>query len=149
MPIYMEISRLHRCVTIVARGQLMPDEIMGAAKQLFEAQVHEMVAEVLRVRLHPAVFPNFTDGIASRPHRGEGIVAIPIGDHFFGDGTVEIGNAAENDSPVLQTFLSQIPCCAGVGVMELRAADGARHDFVVPEVDAVVGFTGVENYAVE
>ena len=39
MPIYMEISRLHRCVTIVARGQIMPDEIMGAAKQLFEAQV--------------------------------------------------------------------------------------------------------------
>ena len=37
MPIYMEISRLHRTVTIVARGQLMPDEIMGAAKQLFEA----------------------------------------------------------------------------------------------------------------
>ena len=39
MPIFMEISRLHRSVTIVARGQLMPDEIMGAAKQLFEAQV--------------------------------------------------------------------------------------------------------------
>lgn len=39
MPIYMEISRLHRCVTIVARGQIMPDEILGAAKQLFEAQV--------------------------------------------------------------------------------------------------------------
>jgi hypothetical protein len=39
MPIYMEISRLHRCVTIVARGKIAPDEIMGAAKSLFEAQV--------------------------------------------------------------------------------------------------------------
>jgi hypothetical protein len=39
MPVYMEISRLHRCVTIVARGRILPDEIMGAAKQLFEAQV--------------------------------------------------------------------------------------------------------------
>ena len=39
MPIYMEISRLHRTVTIVARGQLAPDEIMGAARQLFDAQV--------------------------------------------------------------------------------------------------------------
>lgn len=39
MPIYLEISRLHRCVTIVARGAIGPDEIMGAAQQLFEAQV--------------------------------------------------------------------------------------------------------------
>ncbi|MCW5737938.1 MAG: hypothetical protein KIS73_27705 [Enhydrobacter sp.] len=39
MPIYMEISKLHRTVTIVARGQLTPDEIMGAARQLFDAQV--------------------------------------------------------------------------------------------------------------
>jgi hypothetical protein len=39
MPIYMEISRLHRSVTIVARGEIRPDEIMGAAQQLLEAQV--------------------------------------------------------------------------------------------------------------
>ena len=41
MPIYLEISRLHRCVTIVARGKIAADEIMGAAKQLFEANVPE------------------------------------------------------------------------------------------------------------
>lgn len=41
MPIYMEISRLHRCVTIVARGKIAPDEIMGAAQQLFDAKVPE------------------------------------------------------------------------------------------------------------
>lgn len=41
MPIYMEISRLHRCVTIVARGRIAPDEIMGAAQKLFDAQVPE------------------------------------------------------------------------------------------------------------
>jgi hypothetical protein len=39
MPIYMEISRLYRCVTIVARGAITPDEIMAAAEQLVEAQV--------------------------------------------------------------------------------------------------------------
>jgi hypothetical protein len=39
MPIYTEISRLHHCVTIVARGAIAPDEVMGAAQQLFEAQV--------------------------------------------------------------------------------------------------------------
>ncbi len=41
MPIYMEISRLHRCVTIVARGKIAPDEIMGAAQNLFDAKVPE------------------------------------------------------------------------------------------------------------
>ena len=41
MPIYLEISRLHRCVTIVARGKIAPDEIMGAGQQLFEAKVPE------------------------------------------------------------------------------------------------------------
>lgn len=39
MPIYMEISRLYRVVTIVARGKIAPDEIMGTAQKLFEAQV--------------------------------------------------------------------------------------------------------------
>ena len=41
MPIYMEISRLHRCVTFVVRGKIAPDEIMGAAQKLFEAKVPE------------------------------------------------------------------------------------------------------------
>src|ERR1700748_1096018 len=41
MPIYLEISRLHRCVTIVARGKIAPDEIMGAAQQLFDAKFPE------------------------------------------------------------------------------------------------------------
>ncbi|HEY2871357.1 MAG TPA: hypothetical protein VGJ56_05540 [Reyranella sp.] len=41
MPIYMEISRLHRCVTIVARGRIEPGEIMGAAQKLFDEQVPE------------------------------------------------------------------------------------------------------------
>ncbi|UYN93952.1 MAG: hypothetical protein KIT25_18130 [Enhydrobacter sp.] len=41
MPIYMEISRLHRLVTIVARGKIGPDEMRGAAQKLFDAQVPE------------------------------------------------------------------------------------------------------------
>lgn len=39
LPIYIEISRLYRCVTIVARGTIGPDEIMGAAEELVEANV--------------------------------------------------------------------------------------------------------------
>jgi hypothetical protein len=39
VPIYIEISNLHRTVTIVARGSINPDEIRGAAQQMFEAKV--------------------------------------------------------------------------------------------------------------
>jgi hypothetical protein len=39
MPVYMEISRLHRTVTIVARGEIGPDEVRGMAQQLVEANV--------------------------------------------------------------------------------------------------------------
>lgn len=39
MPVYMEVSRLHRTVTIVARGTISPDEIRGVAQQLAEANV--------------------------------------------------------------------------------------------------------------
>jgi hypothetical protein len=41
MPIYIEISRLHGSVTIVARSKISPDEIRGAAQQLFDARVPE------------------------------------------------------------------------------------------------------------
>lgn len=39
MPIYLEISRLHRCVTVVARGDLEPDEIAGACEKLADESV--------------------------------------------------------------------------------------------------------------
>lgn len=40
MPVYMEISRLHRTVTIVARGAISVDEIRAIAERLAEAHVH-------------------------------------------------------------------------------------------------------------
>jgi hypothetical protein len=48
VPIYMEISRLHRTVTIVARGRISPDEIRGMAQQLAEANVRSF-AKVIEV----------------------------------------------------------------------------------------------------
>lgn len=39
MPIYMEISRIHRTVAIVARGKIASDEVQGMARQLAEANV--------------------------------------------------------------------------------------------------------------
>ena len=48
MPIYMEISQLHRTVTIVARGTIDADEIRGMAMKLFEAKVRSF-AKILEV----------------------------------------------------------------------------------------------------
>jgi hypothetical protein len=48
MPVYMEISRLHRTVTIVARGTIGPDEIRGVAQQLAEANVRSF-AKIVEV----------------------------------------------------------------------------------------------------
>ena len=46
MPIYMEISPLHRLVTIVARGSVSGDEVRGAAQKLAEARVRYPVGAV-------------------------------------------------------------------------------------------------------
>jgi hypothetical protein len=48
MPIYMEISQLHRTVTIVARGHVDADEVRGMAVKLFEAKVRSF-AKILEV----------------------------------------------------------------------------------------------------
>jgi hypothetical protein len=48
MPIYMEISQLHRTVTIVARGHVDADEIRAMAVKLFEAKVRSF-AKILEV----------------------------------------------------------------------------------------------------
>lgn len=48
MPIYMEISRLHRTVTIVARGKIEPDEIRGMAMKLIAEKVRSF-AKIIEV----------------------------------------------------------------------------------------------------
>jgi hypothetical protein len=48
MPVYMEISRLYRTVTIVARGMISPDEIRAAAQELSDANVRSF-AKIVEV----------------------------------------------------------------------------------------------------
>jgi hypothetical protein len=48
MPIYMEISPLHRLVTIVARGTVSGDEVRGTAQKLADARVRRF-AKILEV----------------------------------------------------------------------------------------------------
>src|SRR4029453_17387721 len=46
MPIYMEISPLHRLVTIVARGAVSGDEVRNTAQKLAEARVRRFAKYV-------------------------------------------------------------------------------------------------------
>ncbi|SEO98718.1 hypothetical protein SAMN02990966_03555 [Rhodospirillales bacterium URHD0017] len=55
MPIYMEISPLHRLVTIVARGTVSGDEVRGTAQKLAEAKVRRF-AKILEVASASFVF---------------------------------------------------------------------------------------------
>jgi len=48
MPIYMEISPLHRLVTIVARGNVTGDEVRGTAQKLADARVRRF-AKIVEV----------------------------------------------------------------------------------------------------
>ena len=52
MPIYMEISPLHRLVTIVARGTVSGDEVRGTAQKLADAKVRRFakIVEVASAR---------------------------------------------------------------------------------------------------
>ena len=48
MPVYLEISPLHRLVTIVARGNLTADEVRGTAQKLADARVRRF-AKIVEV----------------------------------------------------------------------------------------------------
>jgi hypothetical protein len=78
MPIYLEISRLHRTVTIVARGQLAPDEIMGAAKQLFDAQVPQFAKLVDVSAASAEVNPEQVQRIAELLRGGPDVKRGPV-----------------------------------------------------------------------
>jgi hypothetical protein len=78
MPIYLEISRLHRCVTIVARGKLAPDEIMGAAQQLFDAKVPEFAKIVDLLDASGGVSPEQMGRIAALLRGGSGTKRGPV-----------------------------------------------------------------------
>jgi hypothetical protein len=82
MPIYIEVSRLHASVTIVARGKISPDEIRGAAQQLFDAGVPEFARLVDVSAASTDVNPQQIESIAAllrgRPDQKRGPVAFLI-----------------------------------------------------------------------
>ncbi|MFO1163026.1 MAG: hypothetical protein U1E60_29610 [Reyranellaceae bacterium] len=57
MPVYVEISPLHRLVTIVARGKLTADEVRGTAQQLADARVRRFAKLVEVAAAHLDLTP--------------------------------------------------------------------------------------------
>jgi hypothetical protein len=65
VPVYMEVSRLHRTVTIVARGKIGPEEIRGMAQKIAEEKVRSF-AKILEVAGAQTEFtPNQVMGVAA------------------------------------------------------------------------------------
>ena len=139
MPIYMEISRLHRCVTIVARGKLAPDEIMGAAQQLFQASVPEFAKIVDVAAASAEVNPEQVERIAAllrgAPDVKRGPVAFLV-DRSRGE-FARAFKATQGERPV-QIFHSLREArawLAQIGLADQRAANGPWDD---PERQAIL-----------
>jgi hypothetical protein len=102
MPIYIEISRLHGSVTIVARGKISPDEIRGAAQQIFDARVPEFAKMVdvsaATTEVNPQQVANIAALLRGGPDQKRGPVAFLI-DPARGE-FARAFKATQNDRPV-------------------------------------------------
>ncbi len=144
MPIYMEISRLHRCVTIVARGQLLPDEIMGAAKQLFDAQVPQFAKLVdvaaASAEIDPERIQRIADLLRGGPDVKRGPVAFLINPDKGQFARAFAATQSERPVSVFKSLREARAWLAGLEEAERRAAAGAFQSspWSDPEREAVM-----------
>jgi hypothetical protein len=144
MPIYVEISRLHRCVTIVARGQLLPDEIMGAARQLFEAEVPQFAKLVDVAAANAEVSPEQIQRIAELLRGGPDVKRGPVAFLISPDkGEFARAFAAtqgERPVSVFRSLREARAWLAGIDEAERRADAGAFQSlpWTDPEREAVM-----------
>jgi len=102
MPVYVEISPLHRLVTIVARGTLTSDEVRGTAQRLAEARVRRFakIVEVAGAHLDlaPADIAQLAQTLRGDPD-SRGPVAFIVG---AGSATVagQFAAATAHEGPV-------------------------------------------------
>ncbi len=105
MPVYVEISKLHRTVTIVARGKITPDEVRGVVQQLADANVRSFAKIVEGAGAHTEWTPEQVVRIAALlrgdvsekrgpvafivdPNRGE--FARAFAEHTQGEGPISL-----------------------------------------------------------
>lgn len=108
MPIYLEISRLHRCVTMVARGDLDSEEIAGACRQLADKGVSHFAKLVDTAAstsgIDQAQMEQVVASLRGRsPEAARGPVAFLIDPHRPGFASLY---AATQDSRRVQLFTS-------------------------------------------
>ena len=82
MPVYVEISPLHRLVTIVARGTLTSDEVRSTAQKVAEARVRRFakIVEVAGARLDlaPADIAQLAQTLRGDPADSRGPIAFVV-----------------------------------------------------------------------
>jgi hypothetical protein len=106
LPVYLEISRLHRTVTIVARGRIAAEEVRGLARQLADARIHSFakVVDVASATAEGDLTPEQIAGVA-RLLKGDGsekrgplaFIIDPARDDGFARTYVKV---TESDGPV-------------------------------------------------
>ena len=129
MPIYMETSRLHRCVTIVARGQLTPDEIMGAARQLLEAQVPQFAKLVdvaaASAEMSPELVQRIAELLRGAPDVKRGPVAFLVSPDRGEFARAFAATQGDRPVSVFKSLREARAWLARIGESELRADAGA------------------------
>src|SRR4029077_8547644 len=82
MPVYVEISPLHRLVTIVARGTLTADEVRSTAQKVAEARVRRFakIVEVAGAHLDlaPADIAQLAQTLRGDPADSRGPIAFVV-----------------------------------------------------------------------
>ena len=82
MPVYVEISPLHRLVTIVARGTLTSDEVRSTAQKVAEARVRRFakIVEVAGAHLDlaPADIAQLAQTLRGDPADSRGPIAFVV-----------------------------------------------------------------------
>lgn len=85
MPVYVEISPLHRLVTIVARGTLTSDEVRSTAQKVAEARVRRFakIVEVAGAHLDlaPADVAQLAQTLRGDPADSRGPIAFVVAAH--------------------------------------------------------------------
>ena len=145
MPIYLEISPLHRLVTIVARGTVNGPEVRGSAQKLADAKVRRFakIVEIASAAFDftPADIAELATLLRGSDNDTRGPVAFVVGtrdspfakryaEHTAADGPVELFRSLhEARAWIAQQLLA--PAKKKAAPAETTWADPDRHGTVI------------------
>jgi hypothetical protein len=129
MPVYVEISPLHRMVTIVARGALTGDEVRGTAQKLADARVRRF-AKIVEVAgayldLAPADIAQLAQTLRGDPDQRGPIAFVVARDR--GQFARQFASLTAKEGPV-EVFHSLHDARAWIAGIQQGAARAANDD---------------------